>query len=72
MNRKQKPLVELTEEALQILQRELGTADTIRFLRQFSTGLGNYTDERATSEDKETLDELLNTIKSRRTENKTT
>jgi hypothetical protein len=65
MNVKQVPLVALTEEALTILQRELGTANTIRFIRQFSSGFGDYTAERAAAQD-ETLDELLDAIKSRR------
>lgn len=38
-----KPLVELTEEAIRILYRELGTVNTVRFLRQFSPNLGDYT-----------------------------
>lgn len=61
-----KPLAELTEEAIQILYRELGTVNTIRFLRQFSTSLGNYTTARAEHEDEETLDELLDEIRQRR------
>jgi hypothetical protein len=61
-----KPMAELTEEAIQILYRELGVVNTVRFLRQFSTGLGNYTRERAAREDPETLDELLRAIKERR------
>lgn len=67
MNSKQKPLAELTEEALHVLHREFGTADTIRFLRQFSTGFGNYTDERAAASD-ESLDEVIDAIKARRNE----
>lgn len=70
MNVKQQPLVELTEEALMILQRELGTANTIRFIRQFSTGFGDYTAERAAQQE-ETLDELLDAIKTRRLKNGT-
>jgi hypothetical protein len=65
MSVEQKPLVELTEEALTILQRELGTANTIRFIRQFSSGFGDYTAERATQPE-ETLDELLAAIRARR------
>jgi hypothetical protein len=65
MNIKQQPLVELTKEALTLLQRELGTAKTIRFIRQFSVGFGNYTVERA-AQPEETLDDLLATIKQQR------
>jgi hypothetical protein len=67
---KQQPLAELTEEAMQILHRELGTADTIRFLRQFSTGFGNYTEERVARGNEETLDEVLAALKARRKQGK--
>jgi hypothetical protein len=70
MTMQSKPLAELTEEAIQILYRELGVVNTVRFLRQFSTGLGNYTRERAEREDQETLDELLKAIKERRATSK--
>ena len=65
MNLKNKPLAELTEDAIRILYKELGAADTVRFLRQFSTGFGNYTEERAATDD-ETLDEVLAAIKAQR------
>lgn len=41
-----KPLREITQEALHVLFREIGIANTIRFLNQFSLGQGNYTEER--------------------------
>jgi hypothetical protein len=41
-----KPLEEITQEAISLLSRELGVADTMRFLDQFITGSGNYTEER--------------------------
>ncbi len=37
---------ELTEEAIEILCREMGVVKTIRFLQQFSNGYGDYTKER--------------------------
>lgn len=40
------PLCELNEEAIQVLIRELDVANTARFIRPFSTGGGNYTEER--------------------------
>lgn len=36
----------LTEEAIEILCREMGVVKTIRFLQQFSNGYGDYTKER--------------------------
>jgi len=41
-----KPLAEITSEALSLLQRQLGVANTLRFINQFTTGQGNYTMER--------------------------
>lgn len=41
-----KPLEEVTQEAIRLLCREIGVADTMRFLSQFITGSGNYTEER--------------------------
>ncbi len=40
------PLAEITQTAIRLLCREMGVANTIRFLNQFTTGYGNYTDER--------------------------
>ncbi len=37
---------EITEEAIEILCREMGVVRTIRFLQQFSNGRGDYTKER--------------------------
>jgi hypothetical protein len=39
-------LPDLTEEAINLLCRELGVANTLRFLRQFRAGTGNYTEDR--------------------------
>ena len=36
----------LTEEAIDILCREMGVVKTIRFLQQFGSGYGDYTKER--------------------------
>ncbi len=40
----EKPLAEITQEAIAILSREPGIANTLRF--QFTAGNGNYTEER--------------------------
>ncbi len=39
-----KPLAEITHEALTLLCQRLGVANTLR--NQFTTGYGNYTEER--------------------------
>ena len=42
----ERPLNELTQDAIRILYRELGVVETVRFLRQFTGGYGDYTAER--------------------------
>ena len=61
-----KPLREITEEALHVLFREIGIANTIRFVNQFSLGQGNYTEEREQSFADLSLDEALKGIRDRR------
>ena len=41
-----KNLSEITQQSIEVLFKEVGIANTIRFLNQFSTGYGNYTEER--------------------------
>ena len=55
-----KSLQQITEEAIKILSKEMGIADTIRFLNQFSSGYGDYTKERDTIFQDLTLDDILN------------
>ena len=66
MSPKTKPLSQLNEEALRLLTEELGVADTARFLRQFTTGTGDYTEERRERYSDTSLDEVLDRIKDRR------
>lgn len=65
-----RPLTDITNQALHVLAQEIGAADTMRFLSQFSTGTGNYTEARATLFDHLTLDDILAEI--RRTQNNQT
>jgi hypothetical protein len=53
------PLTEITQEALRLLYRELGLVNTIRFLNQFTTGFGNYTEERRALLENQTIDEVF-------------
>ncbi|MER3435131.1 MAG: hypothetical protein C4288_17375 [Leptolyngbya sp. ERB_1_1] len=62
MNIQPKPLNQITQEAIAILSKEIGIANTLRFLNQFSTGYGNYTEEREARFKDLTLDELLHQI----------
>ena len=41
-----RPIEEITQEAIRLLSRELGVADTMRFLDQFITRSGDYTRDR--------------------------
>ena len=41
-----RPLAEITSIALKLLYREIGIVNTVRFVSQFTTGYGNYTEER--------------------------
>jgi hypothetical protein len=58
-----KPLTEITRRAIEILMREIGIADTIRFINQFTTGSGDYTTERDAMIGDLTLDQILSEIK---------
>ena len=61
-----KPLREVTQEALHVLFREIGIANTIRFLNQFSLGQGNYTEEREQLFAELPFDEAVKAIRDRR------
>jgi len=63
-----KPLTQITQEAIQILYREIGVVNTVRFLNQFTTGYGDYTVERDTLFADVTLDDILTDIKLERTQ----
>jgi hypothetical protein len=58
-----RPLADITSEAIHVLAREIGAADTMRFLSQFSTGAGDYTQERSALFGGITLDAMLAEIK---------
>ena len=69
MSPKTKPLSRVNEEAIQLLTKELGVADTARFIRQFTAGTGDYTEERRERFSETSLDELLEEIEERRGRN---
>jgi hypothetical protein len=62
MNVQEKPLSEITRNAIDLLSKEMGIVDTVRFLNQFTTGYGNYTEEREALFKDMTLDEILAAI----------
>lgn len=47
MTANQRSLEELTRTAMSLLVRELGASDAARFLAQYQTDRGDYTDERS-------------------------
>ena len=59
----ERPLSELTQDAVRILYRELGVIETVRFLRQYSGGYGDYMAEREALLGQKSLEELLAEIK---------
>jgi len=59
-------LIEITHQAIHVLSRELGVVDTIRFLSQFNTGQGDYTQEREIQFAELTLDTIISEIKQMR------
>lgn len=68
MEIKMRPLNEVTEQAIVLLSREMGIADTVRFISQFISGFGNYTEERDTLFGDMSLDEILRQVKDSRAE----
>lgn len=57
-----KTLHEISDQAIRILVRELGPADAARFIGQFSTGYGDYTEERKVVFQDLTLEEAVREI----------
>ena len=52
-------LSEITQQAIELLSKELGAVETVRFLSQFTAGYGNYTEERDSLFECLTLDQAL-------------
>lgn len=63
-----KPLAEITQEAIKVLFQTLGVVNTIRFINQFTTGYGNYTEERDALFGDKTLDDIISEIRLDRSE----
>ena len=63
-----KPLAEITHEAFGILCKTLGVANTIRFINQFTTGYGNYTEEREQLFADLSLDDIVTAIEKDRSQ----
>jgi hypothetical protein len=61
-----RPLIEVNQQAINLLYKELGVVDAVRFLKQFTQGYGNYTQERETIFANKTLDDIVSDIEKRR------
>ena len=61
-----RPLAEITTVALKVLYREIGIVNTVRFINQFTTGYGDYTQERQELFASMTLDDMVAAIKRKR------
>ena len=61
-----KPLSEVTHQAIRLLSEQIGVVDTFRFINQFTTGHGNYTEERDALLGQLTLAEIVSAIEKNR------
>jgi len=62
-----RPLVEITKEALKVLNKEMGIVDTVRFINQFTTGYGDYTQDRQQLFKGMTLADIISAVKKKQT-----
>lgn len=58
-----RPLAAVTHDAITVLFREVGIAETLRFLHQFSLGRGDYTRERDELLGNPSIDQILDAIR---------
>lgn len=63
-------LNDINQQVTHVLYREIGVINTVRFFNQFSTGCGNYTEERRPLVGNLTIDEILDDISQMRKEKK--
>ena len=61
-----RPLIEINQQAIHLLYRELGVVDAVRFLKQFTQGYGNYTEERDSLLGSKSLAEIISEIEKKR------
>ena len=66
MNTVIRPIAEIDRRAREILTRDLGIVDTLRFLAQFRSGSGDYTAERGEWLNELSLHDIVPKIKANR------
>jgi len=65
MTHQTKTLYQINNEAIKLLYKELGIVSTLRFIRQFTNGFGNYTEERGEIFVDKSLEDILLEIKNK-------
>lgn len=65
-----RPLSEINDQAIRLLVREMGAADAARFISQFTTGYGDYTEERQELFKDLTLKDAIQQIRSKHSPNR--
>ena len=61
-----KPLAEINQLAIRLLYQELGIVNAVRFLRQFTVGFGDYTQERDALFANKTLEDIIDEVEKKR------
>lgn len=59
--------VEIRQQGYQALVKALGFTGMVRFIQQFDSGSGNYTEERSSWLDSSNLDDIITKIKQTKT-----
>ena len=62
----------IRQRGLEVLTKELGAVATVRFLRQFENGYGDYTEEREALLQDVTIDDITASIAERKISEKPT
>jgi len=63
-------LKEIRQRGLDVLTKELGATATVRFLRQFEDGYGDYTEEREELLKNVSIDDIVANIAERKTKSR--
>jgi hypothetical protein len=58
--------MDINQQAISLLYKELGVVDAVRFLKQFTQGYGNYTEEREALFADKSLEKIVSEIEKRR------
>jgi len=66
MTTQPKTLSEVNHQAIRLLAEQIGVVDTFRFVNQFTTGHGNYSEERDARFGHLTLDDIVSAIEKKR------